>query len=339
MTCKWSDKSKWIKTINSNKHHGAILTGSANNLIVLDVDVKKKEDDVKADGITEFNNYIEQHGEPITYKVKTPSGGNHYYFKYENSNITAKEIIRDSLPNASGYRNAGLDIRTNGGLIIMAGSCVDAVGKYEVVRDVPLMEMPITLLEWLTDTETNCIPTLKKKTTKTYDNVDVQRDYIYYDLTDEKIKDILRLLPSKYNDNYSDWLKVMTVMKHHDKKKLWDRYSRNGLFYNKAENFNMWDRNKGILNINYLVSIVRSMGHEIPFFKRYKNYEPITKNMNDINKITCDDEYISDTFTYDLFTDTTQLYYRVQQELVKQRRLHHLLLNSWRNTKIIILYL
>ena len=161
------------------------------------------------------------------------------------------------------------------------------------------MEMPITLLEWLTDTETNCIPTLKKKTTKTYDNVDVQRDYIYYDLTDEKIKEILRLLPSKYNDNYSDWLKVMTVMKHHDKKKLWDKYSRNGLFYNKAENFKMWDRNKGILNINYLISIVRSMGHEIPFFKKYKKYEPITKSTNNINTICCNNTYISESLTYD----------------------------------------
>ena len=114
-TCKWSDKSKWTKTINFKKYNGAILTGSVNNLIVLDVDVSKKKDEVKADGITEFDKYIEQYGEPLTYKVKTPSGGFHYYFKFENSDIAAKQIIKDSLPNASGYRNAGLDIRTNGG--------------------------------------------------------------------------------------------------------------------------------------------------------------------------------------------------------------------------------
>jgi len=65
------------------------------------------------------------------------------------------------LPNASGYRNAGLDIRTNGGIIIMAGSTIDNVGHNEVIRDVPLIEMPLTLLEWLTDAEANCATTEK----------------------------------------------------------------------------------------------------------------------------------------------------------------------------------
>jgi hypothetical protein len=302
-TCKWSDKSKWTKTINFKKYNGAILTGSVNNLIVLDVDVSKKKDEVKADGITEFDKYIEQYGEPLTYKVKTPSGGFHYYFKFENSDIAAKQIIKDSLPNASGYRNAGLDIRTNGGLIIMAGSTIYNVGHYEVIRDVPLIEMPLTLLEWLTDAEANCSTTEKPQSIKKkLGNVeDVQRDYTYYDLTDEKIIEILTLLPAKYKDNYSDWLKVLTVMKHHNKKKLWDKYSKGSYHYNKAKNYSMWDRNKGIFNINYLVSVLRSMGHKIDFFKRYKAYEPITKVINNINKINCNYTYISEAIPYELY--------------------------------------
>ena len=102
------------------------------------------------------------------------------------------------MPNASGYRNAGLDIRTNGGLIILAGSSVYNVGHYEVIRDVPLIEMPLTLLEWLTDAEANCSTTEKPQTiNKKLCNVeDVQRDYTYYDLTDEKIIEILTLLPA-----------------------------------------------------------------------------------------------------------------------------------------------
>ena len=306
---KWSDKSTWTKTIDLNKHNGAILTGRVNNLIVLDVDVKKKEDDFKADGITEFDKYISEHGEPLTYKVKTPSGGYHYYFTHKHSDITAFTIIMDNLKNASGYRNAGLDIRTDGGLIIMAGSCVDNVGYYEVVRDVSPIEFPLTLLEWLTDAEANGKPTGEdnitiKKSHKTCYTVD--RDYVYYDLTDEKIQQVLDLLPTKYVSNYSDWLKVMTVMKHHNKKKLWDKFSKGSYHYNKAENFRMWDRNKGIFNINYLVAIVRSAGHQIPFFKRYKKYEPITKSMNDINTISCNNKFISDSFTYDLFESILQ---------------------------------
>ena len=50
----------------------------------------------------------------------------------------------------------------------------------------------------------------------------------------------------------------------------------------KAKHYSMWDRNKGIFNIQYLVSILRSMGHKIDFFKRYKAYEPMTKVINNI---------------------------------------------------------
>ena len=39
---RWSDKSTWTKTIDLNKHNGAIITGTVNNLIVLDIAVKKR---------------------------------------------------------------------------------------------------------------------------------------------------------------------------------------------------------------------------------------------------------------------------------------------------------
>jgi hypothetical protein len=51
--CKWRNKDNWTKRINLNKTNGAIITGKDNNLIVLDIDVKK-------DGMTEWHNYVKK---------------------------------------------------------------------------------------------------------------------------------------------------------------------------------------------------------------------------------------------------------------------------------------
>ena len=48
--CKWKNERTWRKSINLDKLNGAIITGSANDLIVLDVDVKKKTDE-KIEGV------------------------------------------------------------------------------------------------------------------------------------------------------------------------------------------------------------------------------------------------------------------------------------------------
>ena len=56
--CKWKNEKTWRRTINLDKLNGALITGSPNNLIVLDVDVKKKNDREKVEGVQEFLKYI-----------------------------------------------------------------------------------------------------------------------------------------------------------------------------------------------------------------------------------------------------------------------------------------
>ena len=53
-----------------NGNYG-VITGEANNLIVVDVDNKD-------DGFEEFQLYINEHGLPNTYTVKTPRNGLHF---------------------------------------------------------------------------------------------------------------------------------------------------------------------------------------------------------------------------------------------------------------------
>ena len=132
--------------------NGAIITGSPNDLIVLDVDVKKKNDREKVEGVQEFLKYIEQYGDVNTFTVKSPSGGFHYYFKYKHSSGRAKYLIENIVKTNTGYRNAGLDIRSNGGVIIMPGSSTN-LGNFTVLTDSNIIQMPLTLLEWLIEVQ------------------------------------------------------------------------------------------------------------------------------------------------------------------------------------------
>ena len=56
-----------------------------------------------------------------------------------------------------------------------------------------------------------------------------------------------------------------------------------------------------IIDINYLVWVLRKKGEHIEFVKRYKPYEPITKDVKGITRVEFDSKYISDGFTYEHF--------------------------------------
>ena len=304
--CKWKNKETWKKEINLARLNAAIITGSANDLIVLDVDIKKNSADVKAEGVQEFEKYTSEYGNIDTFIVKTPSGGYHYYFKYSNSSQQANYLIQNYLENSTGYRNAGLDVRTNGGVIIMPGSC-NNLGTYEIFNDAPITEMPLTLLEWLL-----AVPRSHEKDIRKPKSIKSNRprkdiQYIFYDLTEKKVEAILNMLPTKYLDNYSDWLKATTILKRHGFKDLWERWSKGSKLYNSRKNANFWERVIANLDINLLVAEMRDAGKNIKYFSRYKQYSPITRDISNITKFMMNNRYLYDhkkkasTFNYDLF--------------------------------------
>ena len=88
--------------------------GSANGIVVLDIDVK---------GAVNGFESLNTKGFEIprdTFSVTTPTGGMHYYFKLRNG-----EIIRNSV----GKIGQGVDVRGEGGYVIAPPS-VNAVGAY-----------------------------------------------------------------------------------------------------------------------------------------------------------------------------------------------------------------
>ena len=307
--CKWKNEKTWRRTINLDRLNGALITGRPSDLIVLDVDVKKKKNHrEKVEGVQEFPKYIAQCGDVNTFTVKSPSGGFHYYFKYNHSSERAKYLIENIVKTNTGYRNAGLDIRSNGGVIIMPGSSTN-LGNYTVLNDSNIIQMPLTLLEWLIEVQ---ISVERQKPKITYIPSKSQQkefQYLFYDITDKKVEQVLKALPSKYLDNYIDWLKVTTILKRHDMKDLWEKWSKTSKIYNRNKNLNIWENIGANFDINLLVSELRDLGIDVQYFNRYKPYHPITKDISNITKFDMNHKYLYDRdnkktiFNYDLITN------------------------------------
>ncbi len=71
-----------------------------------------------------------------------------------------------------------------------------------------------------------------------------------HDITDVKFTDILNQLDQTYLNNYSDWLRVTTVCKYHDKFDIWDEWSKKSVNYNSHKNMDIWNSNKGVIDMS-----------------------------------------------------------------------------------------
>lgn len=94
------EMSKWIETEAKGM---AMVTGSVNGIVVLDIDVKKGKDGWK---------FIKDKHLPKTPAVRTQNGGTHYYYKYPQG----MEI--GSVIGLYG-KESGIDVKANGGFVVM----------------------------------------------------------------------------------------------------------------------------------------------------------------------------------------------------------------------------
>jgi len=105
----------------------AIVTGKISGIVVLDIDIKHKRSS------KEFKL-------PVTACAKSGSGGEHFFFKYPN-NLKLK--------NGAGVLGDGVDIRSDGGYILVAPSENES-GLYEWI--IPIEEILADVPEWLLET-------------------------------------------------------------------------------------------------------------------------------------------------------------------------------------------
>ena len=105
------------------KHPHALIgvpMGEASGLWCLDIDRPKKEGG--PDGFDSLQDLMDKHGAlPSTASQTSASGGKHYFFKYAQS---------DTLSNRAGTIAPKIDIRAQGGYVIMAPSSIVGSGSY-----------------------------------------------------------------------------------------------------------------------------------------------------------------------------------------------------------------
>ncbi|MFD7840547.1 bifunctional DNA primase/polymerase [Streptomyces sp. NPDC059761] len=129
-----TDRATIVRCWTHKPYNVGIATGPA-GLVVVDLDQPKAKSRSDApDGAAIFRALCERAGQavPTTYRMRTPSGGQHLYF-------TAPAGIR--LGNTAGRLGPLIDTRAHGGYVVAPGSTTPA-GTYEVIDPAPVAKLP-----------------------------------------------------------------------------------------------------------------------------------------------------------------------------------------------------
>jgi KaiC/GvpD/RAD55 family RecA-like ATPase len=153
--CKWADdattdrgaiQSWWMARPNANI---GVVTGATSGIVVLDVDSGKGGDE-------SLLSLIAEHGKlPHTVEAITGSGGRHIIFAHPGKRI----------PNSASKLAPGLDVRGDGGYIVVAPSIHPNGNHYEwevssLPSKTPLAPMPAWLIDALYEPETKVAPVI-----------------------------------------------------------------------------------------------------------------------------------------------------------------------------------
>jgi P4 family phage/plasmid primase-like protien len=141
---RWSKLSPGeVVRAEAGAGHG-IVTGAKSGIFVVDTDT--------AEADARFREWL---GEPAleTYTVRTPKGARHYYFVHPGFPVACsvgKLLVRDDDPidPRTGKRTSKIDVRGDGGIVVMAGSPHASGGTYAVEKNVAPARAPEKLLAW-----------------------------------------------------------------------------------------------------------------------------------------------------------------------------------------------
>jgi len=216
-----------------------IPCGMVNNIICVDMDLYKLKTD---------SEFIKVFGEDYiklfnTFSVKTTSGGEHLYFKWD----------RDITQTTCGLHQ--IDIRNKGGYCVAPGSSVNG-SQYTILNNTKVKKIPEKLKTWLLN---NIYNTKKrtKKPMKTKPNGDIiipknkneiePQDSVdlssyNYTMSDEIIWSIIEGLDKKYFNDYSDFLLYATWLKTINRKDIFEKANKK---YIKIEDKSTWRNPNG----------------------------------------------------------------------------------------------
>ena len=82
------------------------------------------------------------------------------------------------------------------------------------------------------------------------------------------------------------WLKVLTCFKSLNKFDIFNQWSKKSPRYNDCDVLNKWQYNRGVIDIIYLIHILRKNGHHFDIVEKVKEFTPITLEISNIKKLT-----------------------------------------------------
>ena len=210
-------------------------------------------------------------------------------------------LIESYLTNSTKYRGVGLDIRTNGGLIVIEPSTIDNK-CYKFVKgrsfsDIQPIEMPESLIRWLLIEKVKITQHIKSDAFIEKPLIDCMNnaDNMILNISNENIVRMLMKLDDSYCDDLDKWLFITNILKNSNCFTIWDDWSTMSKKYNYNTNVKIWNASAGIIDINFLIYILnKTRKDKLPLVQKFKTYKPIC-NVLKFDKNTYDKKWFSIT--------------------------------------------
>jgi hypothetical protein len=263
--CKWKQSENQAKGLDVNNfqsgddiyndYNVGVLTGKINNITIIDVDYYKFKDDNKFVKELGDKKYIKSLD---TFTIRTPRGGYHLYFQYEEEIYTTTNS------------EIQIDIRSDNGYIVKYGSIIDNK-MYKVWINKPIKKMPEDLKNWLikniTPPKKNKITNLTEKTAHKLETINYEPDFI-----NEVKKAVNKTKINLFVEPYS-FLKFTNCMKLLGLFDDWDAYNKTQDKYDYNKNLNYWNT-CNTENYNFVNWICQKLDID-----SYLLYKPLLKNV------------------------------------------------------------
>lgn len=301
-TKDWSSKDefkfRWKKTYTVGVCNNLGLPcGTLNDVVVVDIDFYKLEENIKCEFLERFyDNDVMNHKGIVQ---KTPSGGYHLFFRYRNGILNHTSLGK--------YKH--IDIRANGGYIVISPSVIDGK-KYEVLKNEPLEQMSDDMFNFIQAMIEKRKQKNAKKEQKKKSMSDHKKEYLSvesetgYHITEDEFIKIVEKLPEDTFTDYNKWFSFTTMCKILNFEKVWDDTNKTKPKYNEKNNQKTWNA----VDTKYEGHIDHLLGKKAKLFKDMYKYkkEPANtieaKETFNRNKIGYD--YLQDAGDYIIKSDT-----------------------------------
>ena len=275
---------------------------------MIDIDCNKNENIDDNVFIKKFGSDPKKWNEDLgAFVVKTPSGGYHLYYQYEETLKHGQDA------------ETNIDIRNDGGLILSAG-CIRDGKKYEIIAGEidQLSKAPDEVVDLIHSIEyynpNNNSKSKKKTRVKKIKDKDGKNEIIIeeiigcnqalyeYNFPEELLRDIIEGLDfKKYFGTYSGWLIFSTAMKQINRKDLWSEYSLSTTekCYDEDQNERIYEGitgHKTMYAINHLLlnTSYKNARTSLDYFKLKPILKNVKKSDTKINREKLGYEYFKD---------------------------------------------